>query len=70
MALEIVVPVDHRHAVFAGASKSLSISITGFTSKEYRMCKLTLEPAQIVDSLLKYRDCPTIIKKWGTKWLE
>ncbi|KAK9763609.1 origin recognition complex subunit 4 [Basidiobolus ranarum] len=42
----------------------------GKSPKEYRMMKVMLEPLQIADAVLKYRDCPTLVRKWGTKWLE
>lgn len=70
MLLEIIVPIEHRHTMVSNEAKLIPVSVGRFNSKEYQMCKLMLEPAQIVDSLLRYRDCPTIIKKWGTKWLE
>ncbi|CAO3659750.1 unnamed protein product [Umbelopsis vinacea] len=34
--------------------------------KEYRMMKIMLEPNQITNTVLKYRDCPSAVKKWGT----
>ncbi|KAG2181236.1 hypothetical protein INT43_008819 [Umbelopsis isabellina] len=34
--------------------------------KEYRMMKIMLEPTQITSAVLKYRDCPSAVKKWGT----
>lgn len=34
--------------------------------KEYRMMKVMLEPAQITEAVLKYRDCPTLLRKWGS----
>ncbi|KAL0091846.1 origin recognition complex subunit 4 C-terminus-domain-containing protein [Phycomyces blakesleeanus] len=34
--------------------------------KEYRMTKLMLEESQVVETVLKYKDCPSIVYKWGT----
>jgi hypothetical protein len=72
MSLELIVPIEHRHMMTSNKSYySQHIFMSSrFISKEYQMCRLTLDPVQVVDSLLRYRDCPTIIKKWGTKWLE
>ncbi|CAO3591107.1 unnamed protein product [Absidia cylindrospora] len=38
----------------------------GKCPKEYRMAKLMLEHAQIIDAVLKYKDCPTNLIKWAT----
>ncbi|KAG2228229.1 hypothetical protein INT45_011021 [Circinella minor] len=34
--------------------------------KEYRMAKLMLEQNQVTEAVLKYKDCPTTIKRWVT----
>ncbi|KAL1924385.1 uncharacterized protein VTP21DRAFT_7420 [Calcarisporiella thermophila] len=33
--------------------------------KEYRMTKVMLEPVQVTEAVLKYKECPTLVKKWG-----
>ncbi|KAI8086083.1 origin recognition complex subunit 4 C-terminus-domain-containing protein [Halteromyces radiatus] len=38
----------------------------GKCPKEYRMAKLMLEHAQVIDAVLKYKDCPTNLIKWAT----
>ncbi|SAM06446.1 hypothetical protein [Absidia glauca] len=38
----------------------------GKCPKEYRMAKLMLEHAQIIEAVLKYQDCPTNLIKWAT----
>ncbi|OZJ05676.1 hypothetical protein BZG36_01443 [Bifiguratus adelaidae] len=35
--------------------------------KEYRMMKIMLDPSQITDAVLKYRDCPTMVRNWGSQ---
>ncbi|KAI9276783.1 origin recognition complex subunit 4 C-terminus-domain-containing protein [Phascolomyces articulosus] len=34
--------------------------------KEYRMAKLMLEQNQVTEAVLKYKDCPSTIKRWVT----
>ncbi|KAI9467860.1 origin recognition complex subunit 4 C-terminus-domain-containing protein [Zychaea mexicana] len=34
--------------------------------KEYRMAKLMLEQSQVTEAVLKYKDCPSTIKRWVT----
>ncbi|XP_004346747.2 hypothetical protein CAOG_05062 [Capsaspora owczarzaki ATCC 30864] len=38
--------------------------------KEYRMMRMMVEPAQIVDAVTRFQDCSTAVRRWGSQWAE
>jgi len=50
-----------------------AMQVLGHTSKlpkEFKMARLHLDQAEIAEAVLRRADCPTVIKKWGTTWIE
>ncbi|KAG0172584.1 origin recognition complex subunit 4 [Apophysomyces sp. BC1034] len=38
--------------------------------KEYRMAKLLIERAQVIEAVLKYKDCPVVVRNWATSSID
>ena len=40
------------------------------TPKEYRMMRMMVEPAQIVEAVMRFQECSTAVRRWGSQWVE
>ncbi|KAF7725000.1 origin recognition complex subunit 4 [Apophysomyces ossiformis] len=63
----------YKHAVALKAFENLQalelvrpVAQVAKCPKEYRMAKLMIERAQVIDAVLKYKDCPIVVRNWAT----